>query len=72
MQWEYNSIAIKIGRLDDVPCVDEGVRAKLDRLGEEGWELVSVVPVAYPTGVLGVARATKGAIAWFKRPKEGV
>ena len=73
MQWEYRSEYVELGRTNFGGYIrdtglfennDPGPGAEwgqMDEIGEEGWELVSVVPWPYPTQVpLGVA--------FFKRP----
>lgn len=49
-QWEYLT----------VPLLIHATKAILDQRGEEGWELVQVVPG--PTG--------ESLVAYFKRPKQ--
>lgn len=59
--WEYLAIPLRLearGAHGGVPIVDtaRGSTAQLDALGQEGWELVNVIPTA------------GGALAFFKRP----
>ncbi|MDI9240532.1 DUF4177 domain-containing protein [Lysobacter sp. LF1] len=43
MNWTYQVIEIVPRMLG--PAVSERLQEELDRLGAEGWELVSVIPV---------------------------
>ena len=61
-RWEYNTVIFESkwfvsGRLDG-----ERFQAKLDELGREGWELVSVFDTNIHEGV------TAQVVAVFKRP----
>ena len=59
-KWEYNVLQIQ------KKIFGSGVRQteELDELGNEGWELVSVIPLHAQLGLTG---ATTGGIAFFKR-----
>lgn len=80
IHWEYHTLQIKVSQqrsLDEekhhpwfsivfpTPDVAEGTETELSSLGEQGWELVSVLPID-PGGVL---TGTQYAIAFLKRPK---
>ncbi len=80
MAWEYKTIGISIrqktllekkligpkavGYVEDI-LVNDGEQ-ELRKLGEQGWELVSVVPID-SGGLLGSSAGTHAAIAFFKR-----
>jgi len=77
MQWEHTTLAIKILRKKPVvvkgighaePYVSEDTEVELGKLSEQGWELVSVMPVD-DAGVLGRS-PTRWGVAFFKRQKE--
>lgn len=79
--WEYKTLAIEIVQRRNTakeanapwfslhfPEQDVGEETSADfaTLGNQGWELVSVVPLD-PGGIVA---GTRGAIAFFKRPQQ--
>lgn len=60
MKWEYKKV--------DTPC--ELSTTKLDKLGVDGWELVSVVQVSSVRYVANVRINTSSMVYYFKRLKE--
>ena len=79
--WEYKTLAIEIVQRSDpekaanAPWfslhfpeqdVAEGAADHFDTLGDQGWELVSVIPLD-PGGIVA---GTRSAIAFFKRPRQ--
>lgn len=68
MQWEYKSIKIILKCKNTISSAiyDEAeVDSVLNKLGEEGWELVSTVKI-YNAGLFGT---NKEITAFLKRPK---
>lgn len=67
VKWEYTALALKtkiqVDRQDSerVPTI-QNVQKKLNTLGEEGWELVSVQNIRLETGNLYT-------VAYLKRQK---
>jgi len=59
-KWEYRIINIR----SENYRLDPNAATELDRLGEEGWELVAITSVNFKTG------ATDNIAMVFKRPKE--
>jgi hypothetical protein len=59
-QWEYKIINIR----SEHYRLDPNAVTELNRLGSEGWELVSVTSVNFKTG------ATDNIAMVFKRPAE--
>ena len=59
-QWEYKIINIR----SEHYRLDPNAVSELNRLGSEGWELVSVTSVNFKTG------ATDNIARVFKRPAE--
>lgn len=75
-KWEYKTVNLRVEQKRDksarffsligfVQDLKDGSETELASLGDEGWELVSVMPVDAP----GIASGTLYAIAFFKRPK---
>jgi hypothetical protein len=75
-KWEYRTLNLKIVEKKDKEAsffsfvgflqdLQDGSEVELSTLGEEGWELVSVMPIDSP----GLAVGTRNAIAFFKREK---
>lgn len=60
--WEYLVLTMAMDRE-----YSQETQKELNRLGEDGWELVSVQPIADAKGPMG----TKLAIVIFKQPKRG-
>lgn len=60
MKWEYKKV--------DTPC--ELSTIELDKLGMNGWELVSVVQVSSVRYVANVRINTSSTVYYFKRLKE--
>ena len=60
MKWEYKKV--------DTPC--ELSTIELDKLGADGWELVSVVQVSSVRYVANVRVNTSSMVYYFKRLKE--
>lgn len=64
-RWEYGQIFVRrpeiFGGLPKTGLEME----KVNRAGEEGWEMVGAVPFALPTGEI------RGAFILFKRETEG-
>lgn len=62
--WEYQTIAVPFSGGWEAPSLNPGdFDTLLNRLGSEGWELVSVFTTAQENGRSGEA------VAVFKRPK---
>ncbi|WP_030015235.1 MULTISPECIES: DUF4177 domain-containing protein [Micrococcales] len=63
-QWEYAT----------VPLMIHATKQILDNWGQDGWELVTVLPGSAPAGDAPsgnmVAPTQTNPIAYFKRPKE--
>lgn len=59
-RWEYKIINIR----SEQYRLDPAAATQLDRLGEEGWELVSMTSVNFKSG------ATDNIAMVFKRPLE--
>lgn len=63
--WEYAT----------VPLMIHATKQILDNWGQDGWELVTVLPGAQPAGEAPsgnmVAPTQANPIAYFKRPLEG-
>lgn len=78
-KWEYNAFNISWGSIPNEKYLDwnrkaigketlVGLDAILNHEGQNGWELVSVVPVAWETTGVGVGRSNQTfATAVFKR-----
>lgn len=67
MRWEYQDRMVMFKETPD------GLLSGLDWLnnvGQEGWEMVSAVPLIAPNKD-GVAYGTVGALMIFKRPQAG-
>jgi hypothetical protein len=60
-QWEYKIINIR----SENYRLDPAAAHELNRLGDEGWELVSITSVNFKTG------ATDNIAMVFKRPRSG-
>ncbi len=60
-QWEYKIINIR----SENYRLDPAAAHELNRLGDDGWELVSITSVNFKTG------ATDNIAMVFKRPKSG-
>jgi len=60
-QWEYKIINIR----SENYRLDPAAAHELTRLGDEGWELVSITSVNFKTG------ATDNIAMVFKRPRSG-
>lgn len=75
MAWEYKTLSIRIRRKKLTvekgagyaeAVLDDGAEQELRELGEQGWELVSAIPIE-PAGILGSTSGTQGSIAFLKR-----
>ena len=64
-KWEYYTKRYKLSFLNEPKKQKED----FDELGKDGWELVSVVPIAEPVPFTTVP-VTKAVIAYFKREKK--
>lgn len=64
MKWEYKTITVSIRGLLEPNVETEVVDRTLNRLGREGWELVS----AFDTNI-GSGKSCE-MVAIFKRPRE--
>jgi hypothetical protein len=60
-QWEYKIINIR----SENYRLDPAAAHELNRLGDDGWELVSITSVNFKTG------ATDNIAMVFKRPRTG-
>ncbi|MEZ0611538.1 DUF4177 domain-containing protein [Fibrella sp. WM1] len=61
--WEYLSFRFQMDELGDF-------QDKLNGFGEQGWELISLVPIETKSvGVFDSGSATSHILATFKRPK---
>ena len=69
MKWEYLSISIEAKGVWNKNFDQKASMGKLNELGDEGWELVSVVPVER-TGAFTQKTATYAFTFIFKRIKE--
>lgn len=77
MKWEYKTlevrILIKLAKADGIayscPELPEDALQELAKLGEQGWEMVSVMPVNSAM-FLGSSAGTRTAMIFLKRPKE--
>jgi hypothetical protein len=58
-KWEYKTLSKEIDR-GLINCID--LDKRLNELGEEGWELLSVTPVHYDS-------VTKSVVHHFRRAK---
>jgi Domain of unknown function (DUF4177) len=70
-RWEYHTLRLNIDMASDSWLslsyhqeLDGSSEDEITRLGREGWELVSVLPLELP----GITSGTRNAIAFFKRP----
>lgn len=63
-QWEYLSVDFQLKELDKF-------QFSLNKFGEMGWDLVSMVPIETKNvGLFDSGSATSDLVAVFKRPKE--
>lgn len=60
-QWEYTIINVR----SENYRLDPNAATELNRLGEEGWELISITSVNFKSG------ATDNIAFVFKRPRGG-
>ena len=73
MKWEYKTLSIKISHrkgLGTGPAAEiskEG-EVELQKLGEQGWELVTVMPS--DDGTIIGSSGTMFGLAFFKRQKD--
>ncbi|MEY4568246.1 MAG: hypothetical protein RLY14_3216 [Planctomycetota bacterium] len=77
-KWEYKIVHLRINQRrvksagfiapDIVYDLKDGSESELARLGDEGWELVSTLPIDAPS-IFGLSGGTRYSIAFFKRPK---
>ena len=70
MDWEYTTLSIKILHAKGLgtgfaAAISHEAEVELQTLGEQGWELVSVMPADDAT-ILG-ASGTRSGLAFFKR-----
>lgn len=71
-KWEYKSVAGKViwnsaGLFDPLLYYGTDASDKVIRLGQEGWELVSVIIMSTENGP---AQTIKSLVFFFKRPIE--
>lgn len=79
MKWEYTTlktrILIKVAKSDGVsygsPDLPEDTQQELAKLGERGWEMVSVLPVNSAM-FLGSSAGTRAAMIFLKRQQENM
>lgn len=57
-RWRYNVVVLKPTSMFRTTVGASVLQAELDRQGTQGWELVSILPIAYPASTKLV----------FKRP----
>lgn len=63
-RWEYLSTKFRLDELDTF-------QSSLNKFGEMGWDLVSVVPIETKSvGVFDSGSATSELVAIFKRPNQ--
>lgn len=62
-KWEYKTFQFNIESSNDSTDKSNETDLELAKFGNEGWELVSVMPVA----ARGIGEGTQVAIAYFKR-----
>lgn len=62
-KWEYKTFQFKIKVSTDLSDQTNEPDMEVVKFGNEGWELVSVMPVA----ARGIGEGTQVAIAYFKR-----
>lgn len=60
-QWEYKIINVR----SENYRLDPNAASELNRLGEDGWELISITSVNFKSG------ATDNIALVFKRPRAG-
>jgi hypothetical protein len=63
--WEYHTALFEVlnGLFSGFQLDEEQMRSRLNALGNEGWELVSVTPIKQSSG-----HGTAALLASFKRP----
>ena len=76
LKWEYKTLNLRVETkmereggffsLKYLQDLKDGSDTELVNLGDEGWELVSVMPIDTP----GIAAGTRNAIAFFKKPRQ--
>jgi len=69
MKWEYLTISIEAKGVWNKNLNEKASVEKLNQLGAEGWELVSVTPISR-TGVWTKQEATYAFSFIFKRPQQ--
>jgi len=69
MKWEYLTISLEAKGVWTKNLNEEKTLEKLNELGKDGWELVSVTPISR-TGVWTQREATYAFSFIFKRPKK--
>lgn len=62
-KWEYKTFQFNIEVSSDLSDQKNEPAMELVKFGNDGWELVSVMPVA----ARGIGEGTQVAIAYFKR-----
>jgi len=67
MKWEYKTVSIEAKGVWNKNINEESSIEQLNELGEEGWELVSAVPVER-TGSFTQKTATYAFVFILKRP----
>jgi len=67
-KWEYQVISIKRKRKETFSSLTYEWETGIDlgKMGEEGWELVSVLPIANLDKIVGITHELQ---YFFKRPK---
>ena len=67
-KWEYETVMISRKRIGDWDVAEWDPKIDLPMLGDNGWELISVVPLADNFSDASVM--TNHLVYYFKRPKE--
>lgn len=65
MSWEYKIIVLRTGTIWQGKALEEW-HVELNKLGQEGWELVSVIPMY---AQIGLAGSTPEIRCFLKREK---
>lgn len=68
-QWEYKIITHETKKVLKTQESLDAISDDVNRLGQEGWELVSVAPLSTTQG-LDLGGSTKAFTFVFKRPHE--
>jgi len=75
VKWEYKTLRLEIKETSKgflgtsyFQDIEEISKVDISQFGEEGWEMISVMPIHPP----GVISGTSNAVAFFKRPKSDI